>query len=137
VNLNPRRLTAEIFQRRRVVSVPSDIQQDTSATANCFEWGTQTVNLTGHISELPYSGATFFVEHNGKRQVLVLELASPICVYADKEIKGEENIQSLQLEILTRSPPFNPKWLKGRVAISGMLVPSSDHHTKRKSKSGC
>jgi hypothetical protein len=90
----------------------------------------QMVNLTGQISELSYSGETFFVEHNGKRQVLVLELATPICVDADKELKGEENIRSLQLEILTHSPPFSPKWLRGRVVILGTLVPSSDHRTK-------
>jgi hypothetical protein len=71
------------------------------------------VTLTGRISELPYSGETFFVEHNGKRKVLVLELRSPICVDADREIQGEENIQSLQLEVLTHSPPFNSNWLRG------------------------
>jgi hypothetical protein len=88
-------------------------QRAENFTANCVKWAPECVNLTGQISELPYSGETFFVEHNGNRKVLVLELATPICVDADKENNGEENIRSLQLEILTHSPQFKPQWLKG------------------------
>jgi len=61
----------------------------------------------------------------------VLELATPICVDADKENDGEENIRSLQLEILTHPPQFKPQWLKGRVVILGTLVHGgSDQRTK-------
>jgi hypothetical protein len=48
------------------------------------------VNLTGHISELPYSGEHFFIQHNGKRHVLIFNLGNPICVDADKENRGEK-----------------------------------------------
>ena len=107
-------------------------QRAANSTANCVKWAPEYVNLTGQISELPYSGETFFVEHNGNRKVLVLESTTSICVDADKENNGRENIRSLfQLEILTHSPQFKPQWLKGRVVILGTLVQGgSDHRTK-------
>jgi hypothetical protein len=110
-------IAATIFLATKSTAIASD---------DCYQWQ-DDVTLLGRVSETDYStNDIFFVQHNRSRKVLLFKLTSPICVAAEKDNSAEEGVQTLQLEVLSHSPPFNPNWLSGEMWISGSLVPPAN-----------